>query len=322
MFSSSVSPLTISISYGWPEESQCEAGVLGDNCKAEGIPNWMVYLTRAEAEWAKLAAKGHTIIASSGDTGAPGDNNDCSLTQKFPFHPGYPATGAWLTSLGATFVTASSDAPELDLGAAPPVCSISQCTCSTSTKEAPAMYKNSQFTGGGGYSLHIPQPSWQVAAVKAYENSNANKPDAKYYNASNRAFPDISAVGHNVLVNTSPGWELVGGTSCSCPIFAGMVSQINSWRLSNNLPSMGHIAPLIYKMLADSPDVFNTVAAGENQCTESGCCKGLGWSSGPVGPGKWNPVTGVGSPNFGKILDYIQKMDYTQYNFWKKTHSQ
>jgi hypothetical protein len=54
-------------------------------------------------------------------------------------------------------------------------------------------------------------PSWQQAAVKQYLNSGVALPNATF-NPSNRAFPDISANGHNYLVQFSPlGFQQIDG---------------------------------------------------------------------------------------------------------------
>ena len=56
----------------------------------------------------------------------------------------------------------------------------------------------SLITSGGGFSNVAPQPAWQTAAVAGYLASGALLPPAGDYNASGRAYPDVSALGHNV----------------------------------------------------------------------------------------------------------------------------
>jgi tripeptidyl-peptidase-1 len=304
VFADSTAPWVISMSYGWPEENQCEANVLGDNCKGENIPGWKTYLVRAETEFLKITATGRTIIASSGDTGAPGDNNNCDST-KFPLHPGYPATGAWLLSVGGTTLanTAGTNARQLDLqGTEPAICQVKGCVCSTSTTEETCTFQNSDYTAGGGFSLIIPQPRWQQAAVATYLASGATVPAAGKFNSSMRAFPDVTGIGENVLLIGPNGF--VGGTSASCPLWAGLVSLLNDYRFNNGLKPMGHIAPLIYTIQAAHPDYFNDITTGCNQCTESGCCQGLGYCA-TTG---WDPVTGFGTPNFPALSKLVTSL--------------
>jgi len=65
---------------------------------------------------------------------------------------------------------------------------------------------------------------------------------------------------------------------------------------------LGFLNPIIYQAFADDPTIFHDITIGDNKCTEDGCgaaCKGFLAYKG------WDPVTGVGSPNFAKLLDYV-----------------
>ena len=53
---------------------------------------------------------------------------------------------------------------------------------------------------GGGFSVYTPLPSWQAKQVTAYLNSKVPLPPSSYYNCSNRAYPDVSALGHNYII--------------------------------------------------------------------------------------------------------------------------
>ena len=44
------------------------------------------------------------------------------------------------------------------------------------------------------------QAPWQMAAVRGYLNQTDLLPPASYFNASGRAYPDISAYGSNYFV--------------------------------------------------------------------------------------------------------------------------
>jgi hypothetical protein len=67
------------MSYGVPEGYQCLAFV--GRCT-----NTTLYVQRTNTEFAKIAARGITLVASSGDNGAPGDeNDDCTGTHVLLF---------------------------------------------------------------------------------------------------------------------------------------------------------------------------------------------------------------------------------------------
>jgi subtilase family serine protease len=66
VFAKPVAPTVISMSWGWPEDGQCEQGI-GSCTDAQD------YVTRTNTEFAKVTARGITLVAASGDQGAPGD---------------------------------------------------------------------------------------------------------------------------------------------------------------------------------------------------------------------------------------------------------
>jgi hypothetical protein len=53
---------------------------------------------------------------------------------------------------------------------------------------------------GGGFSSYSPLPSWQATQVQAYLQSGVDLPSHKHFNESNRAYPDVSALGHNYII--------------------------------------------------------------------------------------------------------------------------
>lgn len=58
-------------------------------------------------------------------------------------------------------------------------------------------------------SLHNPPffvHSYQEAAVLAYlSNKDVTLPPSSYYSSKNRAYPDVSAMGHNFVVRETLG---------------------------------------------------------------------------------------------------------------------
>jgi tripeptidyl-peptidase-1 len=266
------------------------------------IPNAIVYVQRTESEWAKIATLGHTIVASSGDTGAPGPtNDDCTLTSH-PLNPLFPSTSAFITSVGATTLVPGKNGSSSAASSPPEICSKPECPCSTDMFEIPCTIETAGFTTGGGFSDVIPQPQYQQAAVARYlQNTTTVKPSTQYWNASNRAIPDIAAIGNNVLIVQNGALELVGGTSCSCPLMAGLFSQLNNLRLNQGRPPIGFVNPLLYQIAAEVPGAFRDITVGGIACTESACCKGMGYHATPG----WDPVGGLGTPNFGLIYDYV-----------------
>jgi len=125
------------------------------------------------------------------------------------------------------------------------------------------------------------------------------------YNKGGRGFPDVSALGSEILILTDGEIEAVGGTSASSPIFAGIIGLINDKVNTASGKPLGFLNPLLYKMHADCPNCFQDIIKGDNICTEAGCsaaCKGFVATKG------WDPVSGLGTPNYQNMLTYITSL--------------
>ena len=89
----------------------------------------------------------------------------------------------------------------------------------------------------------------------------------------------------------------VSGTSASAPVFAAMVSLLNSDRMASNSSlrsTLGFLNPLLYEVIAVDAKLFvysayrpGDVILGDNKCTAEGlvCCTqgfsaGVGWDPG------------------------------------------
>merc|ERR1719379_2376088 len=100
------------------------------------------------------------------------------------------------------------------------------------------------------------------------------------YNASGRAYPDISAQASNFFVISGFPMPGVSGTSCASPTAAGVFSLLNDLRLQNGKSTLGFLNPLIYQNAA----AFNDITTGSSE----GCgFSGGGW---PAKQG-WDAVT-------------------------------
>ncbi|KAL6298809.1 peptidase S8/S53 domain-containing protein [Sparassis latifolia] len=137
-------------------------------------------------------------------------------------------------------------------------------------------------------------PSYQKTAVESYLANYPPPYPADIWNSTgtSRAFPDISANGANYVVAIQGEYMLVYGTSCSSPVSAAILSAVNDARLAVGKGPMGFINPAIYT--PRGMEAFNDITTGTNP----GC--------GTVGfyaERGWDPVTGVGTPNFPKLLE-------------------
>ncbi|KAF7357282.1 Serine protease S53 [Mycena sanguinolenta] len=240
-------------------------------------------------EYAKLGMMGTSIFYSSGDNGVAGNGGVClnstrtvlsyaiefELTQPptivqpvddgTVFNPSFPSTCPFVTSVGATQILAGN-----------------------SVKDPESACEEVIFSGGG-FSNIFPLPSYQAEAVTSFLKNHPPPYTHGEFNNSGkvRAFPDLSANGAFFVIGLDGEFELVFGTSASAPTTASIFTMINDVRISVGKKPVGFINPAIYSL--PFKIAFNDITIGGNQ----GCgTPGFNSTTG------WDPVTGVGTPNF------------------------
>lgn len=144
----------------------------------------------------------------------------------------------------------------------------------------------------GGFSNIFSRPNYQASAVSDYltKLGNTNK---GLFNTSGRAFPDISAQGENIAIVHSGERILVEGTSASAPAVASLIALLNDRVLPKFGRPLGFLNPLIYTY----PGLWNDITQGNNpSCNSTGFPAAVGW----------DPVTGMGTPNFQKLAENLK----------------
>jgi len=202
--------------------------------------------------YTQFGARGTSIFMSSGDGGVGGSQpTECTA-----FLATFPSTCPFVTSVGAT----DGFGPE----------------------------KAADFSSGG-FSNFFAQPSYQTSTVASF----VSKMGGTYgglFNATGRAFPDISAQGTNIPIVFNQELGLVGGTSASTPIMASITALLNDQLIAKGEAPVGFLNPLIYS--ASGASAFTDITAGNNP----GCdTNGFNATAG------WDPVTGFGTPVFSKL---------------------
>jgi len=269
IFGQEILPSVLSISYGAAEEELGEA-----------------YVRRCDAEFGKLALVGTTILASSGDSGVVGSDSNgvCDdYAGKIEFAPQFPASSIYVTAVGGT-----------EGGEIPSV------SGDSSTGETAWYYS------GGGFSKYIAAPDWQTNAIETYLRTAETLPDSDRFDASNAAYPDISAQSVSYIVVIEGNYYAVSGTSASCPVVAGMVSMINYARSEQGKAPLGQLNRILYELYYEhSYDdfYFNDIVDGWNEGCEVDDSVGFYAAAG------WDPVTGVGSPKFASLYDALLAYD-------------
>jgi hypothetical protein len=169
------------------------------------------------------------------------------------------------------------------------------------TEIAASSDKGAKITTGGGFSRYFAQPSYQKDSIDTYftNAAKAGQTPVTGYNAAGRGLPDVSLAGSYYAVYIGGTLTPLSGTSASAPVFAGMLSNINAARIAAGKGSMGWANPAVY---ANSAQFVNDITSGNNKCAAVNsadvvnCCdQGFYATTG------WDPVTGLGSINYGKM---------------------
>jgi tripeptidyl-peptidase-1 len=85
------------------------------------------------------------------------------------------------------------------------------------------------------------------------------------------------------------------GISASAPVFASIITKINDERLKVGKRPVGFLNPVLYA----NPSVVNDIVSGFND----GCGnQGFNVTEG------WDPVTGLGTPDYERILELYMSL--------------
>ncbi|KAF8195013.1 family S53 protease-like protein [Pholiota molesta] len=169
----------------------------------------------------------------------------------------------------------------------------SGCPFMTSVGATTGITETAATFSSGGFSNVFARPSYQSTAVSTYLTALGNTNSGKF-NTTGRAFPDVSAQGENVQIVQSGQTGGVDGTSCSSPIFASVIALLNDKLAAAGKPPLGFLNPFLYS--ATGAAALNDVTTGDNPgCSTNGFPAKAGW----------DPVTGLGTPNFAKLLTAV-----------------
>jgi tripeptidyl-peptidase I len=218
----------------------------------------------------QLGCRGVSVIFSSGDTGTGSacQTNDGKNTTRFL--PIFPAACPYVTSVGGTTGISPETAADLS---------------------------------SGGFSDRWPQPWWQADAVNTYLNELGDRWSG-LYNPAGRAFPDVAAQAMGYVVIDRNFTQRISGTSAAAPTFASVVALLNAARIQAKQPPLGFLNPWLYQVAA--PAMNDITTGGSRGCTGFDMYTGLPTPLVPYASWNategWDPVTGLGTPDFGKML--------------------
>ncbi|KAI0738095.1 family S53 protease [Daedaleopsis nitida] len=205
--------------------------------------------------YAQLAARGVSVLFSSGDGGVSGVGKRTCTNGNFV--PTWPSGCPYITSVGGT------------RGVSP---------------EAGADFS------AGGFSNYFQRPVYQVGSVTDYISGLGSTYSGKY-NASGRGFPDVAMQSWQYEIIVNGANKAVFGTSAASPAFAATIALLNDRLAAAGQSPLGFLNPLLYSTRGAA--AFNDITTGSNPgCDTDGFSATVGW----------DPVTGLGTPDFNKLL--------------------
>jgi kumamolisin len=230
------------------------------------------YATSYDIVRSQLSSEGITIFVASGDTGAYADS-DAFFGTGSTASVSVDASSQYVTGVGGTELTLTS--------------------ASAWSSELAWTFNDQPTTlpdGGsnGGLSLFYSIPSWQTGVgVDKTGISNGM-----------REVPDVSALGglpgYNIYCTSfgnTAGVETVEGTSGSCPLWASAILLIDE-ALGDTKTGQGNINPSLYSYAQGASPAFHDIISGNNGVYN--CTTG------------YDLVTGLGSADFGELLNYFK----------------
>ncbi len=160
-----------------------------------------------------------------------------------------------------------------------------------------AMTLGALWAGGGGASIYFPKPAWQ--AGPGVPNDNARDlPDVALSASFNH--DGYYVIRNGVVVTT-------GGTSASAPVFAGILTLLNQYVVTNGIqqqPGLGNVNPALYRSAAAATGAFHDITVGNNivPCGVGtlDCPNGtMGFNAGPG----YDLASGLGSVDVAMLLN-------------------
>jgi subtilase family serine protease len=247
-------------------------------------------VTVEHSMFTQAAAEGIGFYFSSGDSG---DNVPNGAPHP---EPDFPASDPLVTAVGGTDLAVTSSNQYLF------ETSWGDTLSSVNTTTSPSSYSPPPpgdfiFGGGGGVSALFAEPSYQAGVVPD-DLARLNGGDAM------RVVPDVGALGDPetgflIIFNGTP--VQIGGTSLSCPIFAGIQADASQDR---SFP-IGFANPLLYSNGA-AGRAFRDVTAPSStlaMMTVSGrSLLTMGMDTSLTATPGYDDTTGLGTPNGPGLL--------------------
>jgi hypothetical protein len=233
----------------------------------------------------ELALLGVGVFIIAQDFGSNDGDKDGST------HVNYPGSDPWVTSVGGSVIG--------NIKTGPPVTFDEYVWSNVGSATHVGGFAGAT---GGGASANFPIPSYQTSAgITSITDSKGNK-------STKRFIPDVAGMV-SYGGSGSQDWFWINGTSynftgtsCACPLYAGLYAALRS---AFGVP-LGFFNPIIYQI---GSSVCNDITNGNNDPSDG---SGAPYYTAAVG---WDPCTGWGSIDGTKLLNGIAGLMYNP-NFY------
>lgn len=145
----------------------------------------------------------------------------------------FPASCPWVTSVGGTQM---SQPPDIRMPAA-----------STNETTFRKFVRDDIVSSGGGFGNVFLAPLYQVPNVALYKDIEKDHLNGiqDRFNSTGRGYPDVAVRADDYMIVSNGNWTPVSGTSASNPVFASIITLINSERMHTGKGPVGFINPVL-----------------------------------------------------------------------------
>jgi hypothetical protein len=216
-----------------------------------------------DAALSQMAAQGQSFFQASGDSDAD-TGNQAVNSSTGPI----PIDSVYVTSVGGTTLSMNG----------------------TSWASETVWNWGNNNGSSGGVSSNYPIPSWQANVSMSANNGST----------VNRNFPDVALTADAVQVVWNNGSSnIVGGTSCAAPLWAGFAALVNQQAMAFTGTPVGFLNPALYTIAAgpNYTACFNDITTGNNIGNNT---PGLYYAV-----TNYDLATGLGTPNGANLINAL-----------------
>ncbi len=258
----------------------------------------------------QASTEGITFVASSGDSGAAGCDSDQSAQGTLGLAVNYPASSPEVTGVGGTEFNEGTGtywgSNGTGLGSALsyiPEIAWNDTSINNSLSAAGGGKSSCGVESGGACTGGFPKPTWQKGTGVPADGVRDVPDIAMAASADHDGYIFCSQSScASGIANAVTSNSIVGGTSASAPVFAGIISLLNDYVVAQGIqskPGLGNINQKLYSLAQSDPTIYHDVTSGNNivpcQSGTPNCPSSAPFQYGYSAGVGYDQVTGLGS---------------------------